>query len=145
MNKLKALIIVVCIMGLTAIFGCSLIMDVATPSYISPAALAYADANVPLIPWMPFTSLFDARFVEKKMDFQHLLNNMTEEAKYNFHKGSVVSSIIVGEKFQQAVFSPTGPIGLMLPASLAGILGTMAGGKYIKSPREKELEKEKKK
>lgn len=140
-GKLKALIITVCIVGLTAIFGCSLVMDAVTPTYISPEAIKYADANVPLVPWMPFKSLLDARFVEKKIDFQHLINSMTEEARYNFFKGSVVASIMTGEKFQQAVFSPTGPIGLMLPASLAGVLGTMAGGRYVKSPREKELER----
>ena len=140
-GKLKTFVVTICVLGLTVMFGCSLVMDAVTPVYIPKESRDYADANVPLIPWMPFTSLFDARYVEKKLDYQHLINSMTEDAKYSLHKGMVVSGIVIGEKFQQKVFSPTGPIGLLLPASLAGVLGTMAGGRYVKSPREKELEK----
>ena len=141
-NKIKMLIITFCIMVLVIIFGCASFQDVITPTYIPPSAIEYADVNVPLIGGFPYTSLFDARTVMAKMDYVHLLNNMTEEAKYNFLKGLTQMHIDISQDFQQKLFSPTGPIGLLLPSSMAAILGLFAGGRFIKSPREKELENE---
>jgi len=128
-KKYKTLIITICIVGLAGIFGACSVQDVITPCYIPEEIIKSVGVNIPIISWMPYTSLFDARFVKTKMDYQYLL-----------HNNLITTSIQTSELFQQKIFSPEGPIGLLLPASLAGILGVFGGGRFIKSPREKELE-----
>ena len=48
--------------------------------------------------------------------------------------------IRASEELQGRLFSPTGPLGLLCTAIPAGVLGTFAGGKYIK--RKGDLTKE---
>ena len=130
-GKIKALFVTFCIAGLAVILGCASIMDAITPCYIPQEVIQSVDANVPIIPFMPFTSLFDARYVKTRMYFQYLL-----------HNNLMTTSIAASEAFQQRLFSPEGPLGLLLPGSMFATLGLFAGGRFLKSPREKELEVE---
>jgi len=130
-GKLKTAIIAVCIFGLAVILGCASFMDAITPCYIPPKAAEYADANVPIM--LPYTTVFDARIVDKKMDYMHFINSMTEDAKYEYLKGMTAFHIQASEEFQQAVFSPEGPLGLLLPTLFGGTLGAL----LIKRPGDK--------
>jgi len=114
MNKLRKLIIWICILGLTTILGCAAFQDAITPCYIPEEVIESVDVNLPLISWMPYTSLFDAKYVKTKMYFQYLLYN-------NLMTASIQSS----EAFQQKIFSPEGPLGLMLPTIFGGTLGAL--------------------
>lgn len=128
-SKFKTLIITLCVAGIAALFGCASFMDATTPCYIPPDVIREVDANLPLIRFMPYTSVFDARYVRTKLQYQYL-----------FHKNLLDESIRVSEDFQQRMFSPEGPLGLLIPGTMFGTLGLFAGGRFIKSPREKELE-----
>lgn len=121
-KMMKNLLAVICILGLAMMFGCVAIPDVVTPCYLPPGVNTFAHPQI-----LPWDSLFDAKFVLAQLEFQ---------------KGLLQGSIQSSERFKQEVFSPSGPIGMLLPTSLTGILALMAGGKYIRSPREKELEKQ---
>ena len=128
-KKLNILIVTVCIVVVAIFFGCASIQDVVTPCYIPPEILKSAGADVPLIKFMPYTSLFDARYVKTKLYYRNLLYD-------NLLAGSIASS----ETFRDNLFSPQG-LGLLLPTSMVGVLGALGGGRYIKRPEEKELEK----
>lgn len=128
--KFKKLIIWLCILGLTLIMGCSLVQDAITPCYISEEVIKSVGADLPLINGMPYTSLFDARYVKTKMHYQYLLYN-------NLMTGSIQAS----EAFQQKLFSPQGPIGLLIPALTAGTLGALLVSKPDDKKKIAELEK----
>lgn len=145
MKKLKILTITVCIVGLAALFGCSIVQDL-IPAHLSPVVKSYIDANdIPLpphrrlVPW--WDSLFDLRVVAARIEFIHQYRKMDEGFRHTFAKNVNQSFIIVGESFQEKLFSSTGPLAYVLPLFFAGPLGVFLGGKFVKSPREKELEK----
>ncbi len=128
--RFKKLIIWLCVLGLTMIYGCSSFQDVLTPCYIPEEVIESTDVNIPLIPHMPYTSLFDARYVKTKMYYRYLLYD-------NLMTGSIQAS----EKFQSMVFSPTGPIGLMFPTLMGGTLGALLISKPDDKKKIVELEK----
>jgi len=134
MTKLKKIIIGLCVFGLAMMLGCASMMDMITPAYISKEAMVYSDANIPH--YLPYTSLFDARHLEYSLDYTHLLNTLKEDAEYGFHKQITKLHISAAESFQQKMFSPTGPIGLMFPTLFGGVLGSL----LIRRPGDKTKE-----
>ena len=113
-EKVKALIVSICIFGLAVILGCASVMDAITPCYIPQEVIDVTGIDIPVISHMPYTSLFDARYVKTKLDYQYLL-----------HNNLMTASIYASEQFQQTLFSPTGPIGLLFPTLFGGALGAI--------------------
>lgn len=136
--KLKKLIIWICILGLVTILGCASFQDAITPCYISPEALEYANEKPTSI--LPITTLLDAKRVSMKMDYVHSLNQLSDTMYYEFLRE--VNSFHMGasKKFQAAVFSPIGPIGLLVPTITAGTLGALLISKPDDKKKIKELE-----
>lgn len=112
--RFKKIIIWLCVLGLTIILGACSVKDAVTPCYIPPEVIKSIGAKLPLIPWIPYTSLFDAKYVKAKLYSQYLL-----------YDGLLTGSMRISEDFQQMVFSPTGPIGLLIPTLTAGTLGAV--------------------
>lgn len=135
MNKLQKIIAWICIIGLTAILGCASFQDALTPCYISPACLEYADAEPTT--FLPFTTLFDARRIDMKMDFRYAIG----EVEYKFLKGLNTFHTSAAEQLQARIFSPEGPIGLLFPAITGGVLGTYLFSKPDDKKKIAELEK----
>lgn len=123
---------------LIVVLGCSAFQDVLTPSWIPQSALDYADANGPSI--LPWTTLFDARRVRAKMAFVHSWNRIKDDIRYEFESGQVQFHIAGAEQLQQKIFSPTGPIGMLIPASLAGTAGALLFSKPADKKKIKALE-----
>lgn len=126
--------------------GCSAMQDAITPAYILPEAAVYADVN-DTSEFMPYTTKWDLLKVDRYLDYKHQLiqidvGRMLEDDNltYAFLKDAATASLQSATQLQQTIFSPTGPIGLMFPALFAGVLGTMAGGKYIKRAGDKTKE-----
>jgi len=128
--KFQKIVTGLCVFGLTVIFGCASIRDAVTPAYIPPEVINAVGVELPLISWMPFTSLFDARYVKTKMYYQYLLYN-----------NLMTTSITASEAFQQKIFSPGGVIGLMFPTLMGGALGAMLLSKPDDKKKIIELEK----
>lgn len=137
--KIKKLTVWLCILGLTVMLGCASFQDAITPCYIEPATLKYADANATT--FLPFTTLFDAERVDRKMDFVHQWNQTKDNMQYGFLKGLNAFHIGAAEEFQTALFSPEGPIGLMLPTVMGGTLGALLISKPDDKKKIVELEK----
>jgi len=127
MSKLQKTLIGICALGLVLFIGCGAFQDAITPAYIDPAAIDFADANVPLL--MPYTTIIDAKYVDKKMDLIYSIGQL----EYSYLKHNLAFHLAVAEQLKQAVFSPKGGLGLLIPA-LSG-LGIGAFG--IKRPQDK--------
>ncbi|KKM21306.1 hypothetical protein LCGC14_1636790 [marine sediment metagenome] len=130
-KRTQTIIASVLILGLAALFGCSAFQDALIPCYVPPASMDYADANA--TSFFPWTTIFDARRIDMKMDFVHRLNQLQDNLKYGFLKGLNAFHIQAAEEMQAAIFSPEGPIGLLLPT----IMGTGIGALLIKRPGDK--------
>lgn len=132
MNKKQKLLSTLMIMGLAIMFGCSAIQDVITPTFISEDAAAWADVPAKLI--MPYTTLLDAKRIKAAIFFKRRIEGA-------WHESMIDLSIFAGEEIKTVVFSPNGPVGLLMPT----IIGAGLGGLFIKRPKDKqrieELEK----
>ena len=117
-------------------FGCSAVQDVIVPTYVDEGAATWADVPTKML--MPYTTLFDAKRVASAIDYKLTI----EKIKGGYYKGITNLSILGGEEIKATMFSPDGPIGLLLPTLFGGTLGAM----LIKRPGDKskkELELEK--
>lgn len=130
-KKLQTIIMTVSILGLVILFGGACFQEVITPCWISPISLEYADVNATSI--LPWTTLFDAKRVDRMVDFKHTWNQATDTLRYKLTKGLNAIHISVGEELKATLFSPTGPIGLMFPA----LSGTAFGTFLLSKPKDK--------
>ena len=75
-----------------------------------------------------------------KIDFEHSLKQVSDKLKYDYLKGGMRFYIGAGEETKAALFSPTGPIGMLLPTSLAGTAAALLVSKPSDKKKIKELE-----
>jgi len=129
MNKKQKLLAGFLILFLVVFMSASCIQDAIVPTYIEPDLMTTFETK-PVNGL--YTTLFDAKRLQKnishKLEYQKLVAKQGQE--------DLNISVAAGEEIKNTVFDPTGPLALMFPA-LAG-LGL---GRYMKSPREQELEK----
>ena len=129
MNKKQKIFTGFLVLFLVVFMSASCVQDAIVPTFIEPDLMVAYEAT-------PanglYTTLFDAKRLQKnlthKLEYQKLVAKQGNE--------DLNISIAAGEEIKGVVFDPTGPLALMFPA-LAG-LGI---GRYMKSPREQELEK----
>jgi len=136
MNKKQKTLTVLMVMGLAVMFGCSAIQDVITPTYVSEEAAEWANTTTKLL--MPYTTLWDAKRVGAAIDYKITI----ERFKGGYYKSMTNLSILAGEEIKTTLFSPEGPVGLLLPMLFGGGLGAMLIKRPgDKSKKEVELEK----
>ena len=111
MTKLQKLLVGMSALLLIGMLGCAAFQNAITPCWIEEDCRLYADANVPRL--MPYTTIADADYVDKKMDYVHDMGRKN----YLFLKGVLGDSRMDAEQFKAFAFNPQGPIGL-LTASL---------------------------
>ncbi len=127
MTKIQRLILAIAIVGLAIFLGCASVQDLMTPAYIPPQSVEYTGAEPTTL--LPFTTLFDLRRIDRKMDFVYL----GKKLEYDFLKGVNAVHIMASEELQTAIFSPEGPIGLAFPMLFGGTLGAL----LIKRPKDR--------
>jgi hypothetical protein len=134
MTKLQKLLTTISVLGLLIVLGCSTFQNALVPCYIDPDAAIFADE--PLTNIMPWTTILDAKRISTKMDFVHSVGRL----EYNYLKSNLSSYLADAEQFKQTAFSPSGPIGLLVPAGLGLTIGTLALSKPDDKKKIKELE-----
>lgn len=129
-KKLKALIITICAIGLVALFGCSAVMDLATPCHIEPELIEYVDEEP--TSYLPFTTLWDADRLSAKFDYLHQVKQIDyqrlaeDDNIFVDYITSVQSKHVVGAKqFQKTVYTPNGPVGLLATTLFGGTIGAI--------------------
>lgn len=136
MNKKQKTLTVLMGMCLAVMFCCSACQDLITPTYVSIEAAEWANVPTKLI--MPYTTLWDAKRVGQAIDFKLTI----ERIRGGYYKNITNLSILAGEEIKATVFSPDGPVGLLMPMLLGGGLGAMLIKRPgDKSKKEVELEK----
>lgn len=129
MNRKQKLFAGFLVLFLIVFMSASCVQDAIVPTYIEPDLLAKYDAE-PVNGL--YTTLFDAKRLQKnvahKLEYQKLVAKQGQE--------DLNISVASGEEIKDVVFDPAGPLAMMLPALMG--LGL---GRYLKSPREQELEK----
>jgi len=137
-NWIRNLLITVASVGLAIIIGCSAMMDGVTPCEIEEGSLGYT--SQPPKKYMPFTTLLDSKRIGAWMDYTHETKQMDYQRLAQ--DDSLLHSFLTDRRlvheqgameFQQTVFSPQGPIGLLIPSLFAGTLGAL----LIKRPGDK--------
>lgn len=127
------------VLVLVAMFGCAAMQDIIIPAYIAPAAIEYADVN-DATSFVPYTSLWDAKRVANQMKRKSDLNQrdlgrllVDDASLYTWLAGDLLLNIQNAEELKSNVFSPTGPIGLLVPTLAAFGIGAMG----VTRPRDK--------
>jgi len=141
-KKTQTIIITVSIFLLAAFVGCSMFQDGVIPCYVEPEAIKYTAENPTT--WLPFTTLFDAKRIQKKAEYIHLMTLLELDRKKedeNLLYAPIADGLVVNIKaatgLKQTVFDPDGTVGLLVTCGL----GLGLGGLLIKRPQEKELER----
>jgi len=124
MNKKQKLFAGFLVLFLIVFISASCVQDVLTPAYLDPDVMAINGGYEQVNPF--YTSLFDAIRLQRQV---------TNKFKYSVD--ALNYSINNSMELKETVFDPSGPLALMLPG-----LACLGLGRYIKSPREKELEKQ---
>ena len=136
MNKKQKTLTILMVMALAVMFGCSAIQDVITPTYVDKEAAEWA--GVPTKMLTPWTSLLDAKRLDRAIDYKLTIEKITG----GYYKNITNLGIFAGEEIKATLFSPEGPIGLLLPTLFGGTLGAMLIKRPgDKSKKEVELEK----
>lgn len=131
MNKwLQRGIVLVASIILVVFLGCSAMMDGVTPCHIDERVGTYTEEE--MTSYMPFTSLWDAKRLNREMDRMHELNNKElirlaedNDDLYMFLKESHSINMAGSQEFQDNVFNPTGPIGAMILATTGIGIGAL--------------------
>ncbi|MBA7611621.1 hypothetical protein ES703_18849 [subsurface metagenome] len=137
-TKTQNLIVTLSIFLLLVVLGCASFQAALTPCYVSPAAAKWANTKTTsLFPW---TTLFDAQRVEMKLDYVYTMKQITDTLDYEYHKGITRFHKAAGEELRAALFDPTGPLGMLIPASLSGTACALLFSKPSDKKKIKELE-----
>ncbi|MBA7654812.1 hypothetical protein ES703_62705 [subsurface metagenome] len=137
-SKTQNFIATVSILCLLIVLGCASFQDALTPCYVSPAVIDYADANGTSI--LPWTTLFDAKRIGAKMDYVHSWNQLSDKMKYEYLSGIHRFHIAGADELKTSLFSPTGPLALIVPTGLAATAGALLFSKPTDKKKIKELE-----
>lgn len=131
MNKKQKILTAFMVVLLAVMFGCSAVQDIFTPTYVDEKAAEWAGVSTKML--MPYTTLFDAKRVGQAIDFKLTI----ERIKGGYYKSITNLSILAGEEIKATVFSPEGPVGLILPTLFGGTIGTLLGSAYRQRPKDK--------
>lgn len=139
MRKLgKALIMLVCVLGLVIMFGSGCFQDLATPCHIDEKAIEYSEVDA--TSYLPWTTLWDAQRLRGEILYRH--SNLQrvyvrlqedDNAEVTFLVDALDTSVAGAREFQDQVFNPSGPVGMLLPTLFGGVLGSV----FIKRPGDK--------
>jgi len=141
-KKTQKIIITVSIFLLAAFVGCSMFQNAVIPCQIEPDAIDYTGESPTT--WVPYTTLSDAKRIQKKAELKHLITLLELDRKKEDENllfapitDGLVVNIAASTELKQTVFDPEKGIGLLIAAGL----GIGVGGFGIKRSQERELEK----
>jgi hypothetical protein len=137
MKKLsKALVTLVCVIGLVIMFGCAGLQDLVIPCHIDEGVIEYSQQ--PATSYLPWTTVFDAERIRAYTDYTHLdyqksLKDLLEDdnLQYSFYTDRLISSIADARQLQQKLFDPNGSIGMAITALFGGTIGAL----FINTPK----------
>ncbi|MHA1961927.1 MAG: hypothetical protein ACW99U_17095 [Candidatus Thorarchaeota archaeon] len=126
----KALVMLVCVVGLILMFGCAAFQDLATPCHIDQEAIDYA--SIEPTSYLPWPTLWDAQRLRKEILYRHdnlqiVYQRLQEDdsRRVTYIIDSLDTSVAGANEFKEKVFDPSGPVGTLLPMLFGGTIGAM--------------------
>jgi len=142
MTKKQKLFAGFLVLFLIVFIGVGCIQDAIVPCEIDQDAIEYT-GEAPTM-YAPWTTIHDGNRIKRKMEYIHLTKQETAKRLseddtmfYDYINNNMTINLDNAQQIKDAVFDPTGPLAMMLPALMG-----MGLGRYMKSPREQALEKE---
>ncbi len=147
-KSLGKLIIPFLVLVLVAMVSAGCFQDLLIPTYIGPEAKEYDPANdandasdmSSITSVFPWPTLWDAKQLAKRMQRKNEVEQrdvgrllVDKASHYAYVAKGHYSNIEDAEQFKRTVFSPTGPIGLLVPTLAAFGIGAMG----VSKPRDK--------
>ena len=146
MTKKQKLLVGVLVLFVVALVSTSCIQDAVIPMYINPDVGEYAGEN--MTSWLPWTTIWDGDRLAAKMKFLHEANLIELERAaeddtkyYGFLNDALVLDRADAVTIKNAVFSPEGPLGMLLLGLPTFGLGAMLMSKPSDKKRIADLEK----
>ncbi len=134
----KSLLMLICVIGLIAIFTGGCLQDLITPLHVESEVIEYS--NTEPTSYLPWPTLWDGHRLKRHIDYQHQLTQLVykrlqqdDKLKYSFVVDTLDTSVIEAERFQSTFFDPKGSIGMALAALFAGVPCAL----FIKRPGDK--------
>jgi len=134
----KSLVLLVCVVGLLAVFTGGCLQDLLTPIHLEKEVINYSQTEP--TSYLPWPTLWDAQRVKHHIDYQHQLTQLVykrlqqdDSLQYSFVVNSIATSMTEAENFQGTFFDPKGSIGMALAALFAGVPCAL----FIKRPGDK--------
>ena len=146
-KKLKITGIALMITLLIGFVGCATMQDVVVPCNIDPSVGEYTGQSLKSFNPL-YTTLYDAKRLQRYLNFQHMSNQeqllrdrKDDRMKYGFINDTVALGMAESNQLKEMVFSPSSPIGALIPTLLAGTLGATLISKPSDKKKIVELEK----
>jgi len=132
----KALVMLICVIGLVITFGCAGLQDLVVPCHINEDVIEYSGQEP--TSYLPWTTVFDAERIKAYVDYQHADFQKTlrdciasDDMKYDFLTGRIELSIADARQLQQKLFNPNGSVGMAITALFGGTIGAL----FINTPK----------
>ncbi len=146
MSKKQKVLVGVLVLFLAALISCASVQDAVAPMYIDPEVGEYTGES--MTSWMPWTSIWDGDRLAAKMKFLHEANltELTRAAEddtkyYGFLNDALILDRQDAVALRSAVFSPDGPLSMLLIGLPTFGLGALLVSKPEDKKRLVELEK----
>lgn len=139
MRKLgKALVTLICVIGLVFIFGCASLQNLAIPTHVDEGAIVYSDVEP--TSYLPWTTLYDAQRLRREIVYKHeclqrVYKRLQEDdnAKVTHIIGGLDNNIGESQVIKEKLFNPNGSVGMALTALFGGTIGAL----FINTPKKK--------
>jgi len=147
MKFFKTLLVALVVTLLLGFMGCVGFQDAITPCQINEDAIEYSGQEA--TSYAPWTTVWDAKRIRSYLNFNHIqyqnaCNRLKQDDSltHAFLLDGVDTSIADSAQFQETVFNPSGPVGLLVSGLGFGTLGALLIKRPgDKSKKEVELEK----
>ena len=137
MSKLEKVLVGLCILLSLAFVTTGCFQDILVPAYIDPVAIEYSKE---VVPSFIYTNLWDAERVALGLDQQHFLIQRSlarmmedDDTKYDFLSNAHSYNIASAKELRDNIFSPTSPLGALIP----GLSGLGLGWIALSKPSDK--------
>ncbi len=130
MSSKQKLLVGFLVVFLVVLISTSCIQDVVTPAYVDPYSIDYSGEEPTM--FTPWTSYWDLQRIERAVDHQHFFTQKTilrlaedDLDHYSYLKDSLLIGAVSAQELKAAIFSPNGPLGMLMASLPAFGLGAL--------------------
>ena len=130
MNRKQKLFAGFLVLFLIVFISVGCIQNAIVPMEIDQDAIAYTGEEPTM--YLPWTTIHDGNRIQRKMEYIHLTKQETakrlsedDSMFYDYINDNMTINFTNAQQIKDAVFDPTGPVGLLITGGIFGTLGLM--------------------